>query len=221
MTKPAQLEWDTDGQPYSAQFGDVYFSRSGGLLETQQVFIEGNDLAARFAALSAGQTLVIGETGFGTGLNFLCAWQLFEQLAPSAARLHFISAEQYPLTREDLAKALKLWPSLQVFADELLLNWQGIYLGFQRLFLRGGRVLLDVLLDDATSAFAQLDGKIDAWFLDGFAPAKNPSMWSEALFAQIARLSSIGTSFATFTSAGLVRRGLQGVGTRTRISGRI
>ncbi|KXU39001.1 FAD-dependent cmnm(5)s(2)U34 oxidoreductase [Ventosimonas gracilis] len=209
---PAQLAWDAAGLPYSAQFDDVYFSRSGGLTETQQVFIEGNDLNARFAALKDGQTLVIGETGFGTGLNFLCAWQLFEQLAPKGARLHFISAEKYPLSRADLTRALALWPSLKHFSDQLLANWRGIYSGFQRLVLGGGRVLLDLLLGDAATSFAQLDAQVDAWFLDGFTPAKNPLLWSEALFAQIARLSCKQATFATFTSAGTVRRGLQAAG---------
>jgi len=209
---PAKIKWDEAGLPYSPQFDDVYFSRSGGLAETQAVFIEGNDLTARFAALKSGETLVIGETGFGTGLNFLCAWQLFEQLAPIGARLHVISAEQYPLTRQDLSRALALWPSLKRFSEPLIANWHGIYAGFQRLTLASGRVILDVLLGDVTEGLAQLDAKIDAWFLDGFAPAKNPAMWNEALLAQIARLSSIGTTLATFTSAGFVRRGLQAVG---------
>jgi len=208
----AQIEWDEAGQPHSPPFDDVYFSRSGGLAETQAVFIQGNDLAARFAALKSGETLVIGETGFGTGLNFLCAWQLFEQVAAQGARLHFISAEKYPLSQADLTRALALWPSLKPFSDKLLDNWRGIYAGFQRLVLANGRVLLDVLLGDAASCFAQLDAQVDAWFLDGFTPAKNPALWSEALFAHIARLSSKQATFATFTSAGSVRRGLQAAG---------
>jgi len=212
MTSKAQITWDDSGQPHSPQFADVYFSQSGGLLETQYVFIEGNRLAMRFAALKSGETLVIGETGFGTGLNLLCAWQLFEQVAPQGAWLHLISAEQYPLSADDLTRALKLWPSLKPLSDELLANWRGIYTGFQRLVLSRGRVLLDLLLGDAATCFAQLDGKVDAWFLDGFAPAKNPAMWSEALFAQIARLSSPSATLATFTSAGFVRRGLQAAG---------
>jgi len=209
---PAKIEWDAAGLPYSPQFDDVYFSRSGGLAETQAVFIQGNDLAARFAALKSGETLVIGETGFGTGLNFLCAWQLFEQVAVQGARLHVISAEQYPLSQDDLRRALALWPSLKPFSDELLANWRGIYAGFQRLVLSPGQVILDVLLGDASEGFAQLEAKVDAWFLDGFAPSKNPSMWNEALFTQLARLSATNATFATFTSAGFVRRGLQTAG---------
>ena len=94
----AQLDWNDQGQPLSRQFGDVYFSRDDGLGETRHVFLAGNDLPARFADLPAGSRLVIGETGFGTGLNFLCAWQLFDQLAPADACLHFVSVEKYPLT---------------------------------------------------------------------------------------------------------------------------
>jgi len=209
---PAKIKWDEAGLPYSPQFDDVYFSRSGGLAETQAVFIQGNDLAARFAVLKSGETLVIGETGFGTGLNFLCAWQLFEQVAVQGARLHFISAEQYPLSQDDLSRALALWPSLKPFSDELLANWRGIYSGFQRLILGRRQVILDVLLGDASEGFAQFEGKIDAWFLDGFAPSKNPSMWNEALFTQLARLSATNATLATFSSAGFVRRGLQAAG---------
>src|SRR5690606_20976798 len=124
------------------------------------------------------------------------------------ARLHFVSVEKYPLTRDDLDRALALWPELQAFSAQLLAQYVGIQPGFQRLLFDGGRVVLTLLIGDVQDCLPQLDARIDAWFLDGFAPAKNPQMWTPELFAQVARLSAPGATLATFTSAGLVRRGL-------------
>ncbi|MDH1055376.1 bifunctional tRNA (5-methylaminomethyl-2-thiouridine)(34)-methyltransferase MnmD/FAD-dependent 5-carboxymethylaminomethyl-2-thiouridine(34) oxidoreductase MnmC [Aquipseudomonas alcaligenes] len=204
----AQLDWNDQGQPLSRQFGDVYFSHDDGLGETRHVFLAGNDLPARFAALPAGSRLVIGETGFGTGLNFLCAWQLFDQLAPADACLHFVSVEKYPLTAADLQRALALWPELAPWSGQLLEQYRAIHPGFQRLVLDGGRVVLTLLIGDALQMLPQLDARIDVWFLDGFAPDKNPQMWTPPLFQELARLSAPGASLATFTSKGTVRRDL-------------
>ncbi|MFD3302382.1 bifunctional tRNA (5-methylaminomethyl-2-thiouridine)(34)-methyltransferase MnmD/FAD-dependent 5-carboxymethylaminomethyl-2-thiouridine(34) oxidoreductase MnmC [Aquipseudomonas alcaligenes] len=204
----AQLDWNDQGQPLSRQFGDVYFSRDDGLGETRHVFLAGNDLPARFAALPAGARLVIGETGFGTGLNFLCAWQLFDQLAPADACLHFVSVEKYPLTAADLQRALALWPELAPWSGQLLEQYRAIHPGFQRLVLDGGRVVLTLLIGDALQMLPQLDARIEVWFLDGFAPDKNPQMWTPPLFQELARLSAPGASLATFTSKGTVRRDL-------------
>ena len=204
----AQLDWNDQGQPLSRQFGDVYFSRDDGLGETRHVFLAGNDLPARFADLPAGSRLVIGETGFGTGLNFLCAWQLFDQLAPADACLHFVSVEKYPLTAADLQRALALWLELAPWSGQLLEQYRAIHPGFQRLLLDGGRVVLTLLIGDALQMLPQLDARIDVWFLDGFAPDKNPQMWTPPLFQELARLSAPGASLATFTSKGTVRRDL-------------
>jgi len=211
-THHAQLDWDERGQPLSRSYGDVYFSQENGLEETRYVFLANNDLAARFAALADGECLNIGETGFGTGLNFLCAWQLFEQQAPAGARLHFVSVEKYPLRHEDLQRALALWPELAPFSAELLTQYRAIHPGFQRLLLAGGRVVLTLLIGDVMEQLPQLDARIDAWFLDGFNPAKNPQMWTPELFAELARLSSAGTTLGTFSSAGVVRRALNDAG---------
>lgn len=208
----AQLDWDEQGQPLSRGFGDVYFSRASGLEETRYVFLGHNELPGRFAALPAGGRLSIGETGFGTGLNFLCAWQLFERTAPADARLHFVSVERFPLTRADLRKALALWPELAPYADALLDQYVAVHPGFQRFVFANGRVVLTLLVGDVLEHLPELDARIDAWFLDGFAPAKNPEMWTPALFAELARLSAPGASLATFTSAGFVRRGLNEAG---------
>jgi tRNA 5-methylaminomethyl-2-thiouridine biosynthesis bifunctional protein len=208
----AQLDWDDQGLPRSRVFDDVYFSNQSGLEETRYVFLEQNGLRERFAALPVGGRLVIGETGFGTGLNFLCAWQLFEQQAVAGARLHFISVEKYPLSTPDLQRALALWPELKPFADQLLAHYVAIHQGFQRLVLDNGRVTLTLLIGDALEQMPQLDARIDAWFLDGFAPAKNPDMWTAELFAELARLAAPGSTISTFTSTGWVRRLLNAAG---------
>lgn len=208
----ARLEWDEQGQPLSSEFADVYFSNENALAETRYVFLANNQLTERFNALTAHEQFVIGETGFGTGLNFLCAWQLFEQHAVAGARLHFVSVEKYPLSKADLQRALALWPELASYAEQLLAQYVALHPGFQRMVLAGGRIVLTLLIGDALELFGQLDAKIDAWFLDGFAPAKNPDMWTPELFAQLARLSHSDTTLGTFTSTGYVRRRLNDAG---------
>jgi tRNA 5-methylaminomethyl-2-thiouridine biosynthesis bifunctional protein len=145
-------------------------------------------------------------------LNFLCAWQLFEACATPGARLQFVSVEKFPLSRADLERALTLWPELKTFADQLLEQYVAIHQGFQRLVFDGGRVILTLLIGDALEMLPQLDGPIDAWFLDGFAPAKNPEMWTPELFAELARLAKPGSTIGTFTSTGWVRRALNAAG---------
>ena len=211
-SQQARLEWDEQGQPLSSQFADVYFSNENALAETRYVFLANNQLPERFAALTANQQLVIGETGFGTGLNFLCAWQLFEQHATATARLHFVSVEKYPLNCADLQRALALWPELAPYAEQLLAQYVALHPGFQRLVFAGGRIVLTLLIGDARELFGQLDAQVDAWFLDGFAPAKNPDMWTPELFAELARLSHASTTLGTFTSTGYVRRRLNEAG---------
>lgn len=208
----AQLSWSDDGQPFSTHFDDVYFSQESGLAETRHVFLQHNNLEQRWRDLAPGASFCIGETGFGTGLNFLCAWQLWDQVAPTSARLHFVSCEKYPLSRTDLQRALALWPELQPWADVLLAQYTDLAAGWQRFCLADGRVTLTLLIGDVLDTLPQLDAQVDAWFLDGFAPAKNPDMWQPALYAQLARLSAPGTTLATFTSVGHVRRGLQAAG---------
>ncbi|SDT38042.1 bifunctional tRNA (5-methylaminomethyl-2-thiouridine)(34)-methyltransferase MnmD/FAD-dependent 5-carboxymethylaminomethyl-2-thiouridine(34) oxidoreductase MnmC [Pseudomonas granadensis] len=208
----AQLDWDDQGRPRSRVFDDVYFSDQSGLDETRYVFLEQNRLAERFADLPANGRLVIGETGFGTGLNFLCAWQLFEQHTVAGARLHFVSVEKYPLSPAQLQRALALWPQLKPLAEQLLRQYVAIHEGFQRITLANGRVTLTLLIGDALEQLPQLDAQVDAWFLDGFAPAKNPDMWTAELFVELARLAAPGATISTFTSTGWVRRLLNAAG---------
>jgi tRNA 5-methylaminomethyl-2-thiouridine biosynthesis bifunctional protein len=211
----ARLDWrrDDSGEeaPRSAAFDDVYFSRHDGRAETEHVFLGGNRLPERFADWQARRPFVIGETGFGTGLNMLCAWACFDAHAAAGARLHLVSTEKFPLAREDLARALTTWPDLASRAEALLAQWPEPVAGVHRLWL-DERVILDLHLGDAAERLALLDGRIDAWFLDGFAPARNPEMWQPALFAAMAARSRPAATFATFTCAGVVKRGLAAAG---------
>lgn len=206
------LDWK-DGQPYSDRFGDVYFSTDSGLEETRHVFLKGNHLAERFATLSAGDSFCIGETGFGTGLNFLCAWQLFERTAPAGVSLDFFSTEKFSLSDDELRAALALWPELSALADALFARWHRRVPGWNRWDFAGGRVRLTLVCADVDEALPQLPTHcVDAWFLDGFSPAKNPEMWDENVLANVARASRDGATLATYTSAGWIRRGLQQAG---------
>lgn len=195
----------------SLQYGDVYFSRSSGLDETRHVFLGHNQLPQRWRELEQN-VFTIAETGFGTGLNFLCAWQLWMACAPPAARLHFVSVEKHPLAPDDLARALALWPELGRESAALLAQYGMLAPGWHRLVFEQGRVTLTLIVGDVQTSLPLLRARVDAWFLDGFAPAKNPEMWQPALYAEMARLSHAATTFATFTSAGIVRRGLQQAG---------
>ncbi|MBC3419385.1 MULTISPECIES: bifunctional tRNA (5-methylaminomethyl-2-thiouridine)(34)-methyltransferase MnmD/FAD-dependent 5-carboxymethylaminomethyl-2-thiouridine(34) oxidoreductase MnmC [unclassified Pseudomonas] len=212
LPQHAQIDWDDQGRPHSRQYDDVYFSKNEGVHETVYVFLERNHLARRFAELAPHACLVIGETGFGTGMNFFCAWQLFAEKAHPEARLHFVSVEKYPLSRADLARAAALWPELAPYSEPLLAQYVAVHPGFQQFSFEQGRITLTLLVGDVLEQLPQLDAPIDAWFLDGFAPAKNPDMWTPELFAQLARLSRPGTTLGTFTTTGWVRRGLAAAG---------
>ena len=208
----ADLVWMDGDQPFSSRFDDVYFSRESGLDETRHVFLTHNRLEQRWTALSAGEHFCIAETGFGTGLNFLAAWQLWQTCAPVDTFLHFVSTEKYPLSRTDLQRALAIWPELGPFSTELLSQYQDLTPGWQHFSFAGGRVTLTLLIGDLFDTLPQLDAAVDAWFLDGFAPARNPDMWQPALYQRMAELSRPGATVATFTSVGDVRRGLIAAG---------
>ncbi|MEH6549972.1 MAG: bifunctional tRNA (5-methylaminomethyl-2-thiouridine)(34)-methyltransferase MnmD/FAD-dependent 5-carboxymethylaminomethyl-2-thiouridine(34) oxidoreductase MnmC [Pseudomonadales bacterium] len=212
----AKLTWDDNNVPRSSEFDDVYFSCTDGLAETRYVFIDHNQLSLRWQQLATNGQFVIAETGFGTGLNFLAAWTLWRSIAPVGARLHFVSIEKYPLDKQAITKALAHWPELKTLTDELLANYPSPLPGRHRLSLDGGRVSLTLLYQDVDKALDELlqtdPQSIDAWFLDGFAPAKNPDMWSENVMAKIGALGKAGTTFATFTAVGAVKRALSTAG---------
>ena len=209
LTTPT-LTWN-EGAPHATAFDDIYFTRGDGRAETEHVFLGANHLPERFAAWEAARPFVIGETGFGTGLNMLCAWACFEQHAPPSARLHLLSTEKFPLELGALEQALASWPSLATYAQALCAQWPAAVSGIHRLHLTE-RVTLDLHFGDTTERLEQLDGQVDAWFLDGFAPSKNPDMWQPELFNAMAARSRPGATFATFTCAGIVKRGLKAAG---------
>jgi tRNA 5-methylaminomethyl-2-thiouridine biosynthesis bifunctional protein len=202
------------GAPRSEQFDDVYFSAHDGPGETCHVFLDGNGLPARWQGpeLRASRRFCIGETGFGTGLNFLLAWELFDRTAPKDAFLDFVSVEKFPLAAEEIQKGLSPWADrLQPYLSRMIAQYPARIPGFHRMVF-DNRVALTLIFDDANIALAEIEGQVDAWFLDGFTPSKNPDMWTEEVFMQMGRLSHADTTFSTFTAAGFVKRGLQEAG---------
>ncbi len=212
----AQLDWNEAGTPVSDQFDDVYFSNVNGLEETRYVFLSQNSLPQRWQDYDQ-KRFVIAETGFGTGLNFLAVWQWFEkfrQQNPDAKlqSLHFISFEKYPLSKNDLIKAHESWPELAPYAKQLHENYPIAVPECHRVVLANGAITLDLWFGDIKDCMPKVptlkDGIVDAWFLDGFAPSKNPEMWNQGLFDGMAKLAKQDCTCATFTAAGFVRRGL-------------
>lgn len=201
-----EITVDATGTARSITFDDVYFSARGGMAETEHVFIAGNHLPERWQNRTR---FVIGELGFGTGLNFLVAWKRFIETNPNGT-LHFISIEKFPLTPAQLQQALSYQPELAAYAEQLIANYPLRLPGLHR--LQFDRITLTLGFGDVNALLPEIEAKVDAWFLDGFAPAKNDAMWSEPVLSQIERLSAPGASFATFTAAGAVKRGLQAIG---------
>ncbi|MEN9362545.1 MAG: 5-methylaminomethyl-2-thiouridine methyltransferase [Verrucomicrobiota bacterium] len=179
-----------------------------GLEETEYVFLAPNRVRQR---LALGESLRVGETGFGTGLNFLALWRAWKE-GGGRGEILFVSTEKHLLDRATLERALAPWPQLRAEAQELITAWPPAFPGQHLLDFENGRVRLLLLLGDATTSLSRCEVPIDAWFLDGFAPSKNPDLWSEALFAQLARLSVPGATLGTYTAAGPVRRGLAAAG---------
>ena len=206
--KYAQIEWN-NGTPRSARFGDVYFSAGNGVEETRYVFLQQNELPQRWMQ---SDRFVIAETGFGTGLNFLVTMSTWLCSAPANACLHFISIERHPVSPDDIARLASRWPELEPCVNELLQAYPPPVPGMHLLELGRGRVRLLLIFSEVEHALEQLSHKVDAWFLDGFAPSRNPEMWSERVFELIGRNTRVGGSFATYTASGDVRRGLSKAG---------
>lgn len=210
----ADVEFDR-GTPVSRRHQDAYFMRDQGPAESRCVFIDGNDLAERFAMLGPDHQFVIGETGFGSGLNCLLAAEAFNRHAPPSSQLTLISAERYPLRRADLRTVLDEWPELKAWTRPLLAQYPPPVPGYHRLTLAPNVDLL-LMLGDAEAQWRRSTARVDAWFLDGFAPSRNPDMWTQELFDAMAARSRPGTTVATFTAAGAVRRALAQAGFEVR-----
>ncbi|WP_392562963.1 tRNA (5-methylaminomethyl-2-thiouridine)(34)-methyltransferase MnmD [Orbus sturtevantii] len=213
------IVWYDSVTPLSTHFNDVYFNSDGAIAETRYVFIEGNKLNERFLAHTQS-TFTIGETGFGSGLNFLIVWQQFchfRQKNPNhpLKRLQFISIEKYPLSADELQaiySAVINEPDLLNLARQLEKQWPCQYCQFPD-------VDLNVFFADINQFSSQLISSnllIDAWFFDGFSPAKNPSMWSAELFSALYERTAHNGTFATFTAASEVRRNLIKAGFNVR-----
>lgn len=197
--------------PRSTIFDDIYFSPEDGPAETNHVFLQGNNLPDGWRG---HRHFTIGELGFGTGLNFLLAAALFEETASPDTHLDYVAVEKYPLTATAIETALRPFAA-RIGADlfaRFLAAYPPLISGFHRIML--GRVHLTLVFDDIMDALPQMTipRGVNAWFLDGFAPAKNPDMWQPAVFAEMVRLSAPAATCATFTVAGVVKRGLAGAG---------
>lgn len=192
----ADLEWRDSGVPVSTRFDDPYYSLDDGLAETRHVFLNGNDLPARFV-----DGFHVAELGFGTGLNFLvtlAAWRA----AGVAGTLRFTSFEAYPMEATDMARAVAAFDDLPI----------GVFGPIFPQHLKGPDFELRVVLGDARDTLPDWGGRADAWYLDGFSPAKNPELWGDDLMAEVAAHTAPHGTIATYTAAGFVRRGLQAAG---------
>jgi len=203
------LTWTDDGQPRSRLYGDVYFSTADGLAESRAVFLAGCGLPDAWRGRGR---FVVGELGFGTGLNILALLDLWRREGPAGGRLHVFSIEAHPLSAAEATRALGAWPELADLAEMFTLRWPGAARGVHRVELPELRAILDVAVMDVAPALEGWAGRADAWFLDGFAPAANPAMWRDEVLALVAQRSAPGARAATFTVAGAVRRGLAQAG---------
>ncbi|MGI9350067.1 MAG: tRNA (5-methylaminomethyl-2-thiouridine)(34)-methyltransferase MnmD [Rhizobiaceae bacterium] len=206
-----ELKWQDGNLPVSSQFDDPYYSRHDGRAETDHVFIHGNRLLERWLEM---QSCTIAELGFGTGLNFLETVRQWKCVKPDGARLRFISFEQYPISTKDMEKALSAWPELGEFKPRLLEHWESVPGTLDVEF--ASDIRLTIHIGDANRLLPELDFLADAWFLDGFSPAKNPELWNNLLMNEVARHTVVGGTFSTYSAAGFVRRSLEASGFQVR-----
>lgn len=200
MDQRADVAWRDGVIPVSTRFDDPYFSLNDGLAETRHVFLAGNQLPDRLR-----DGFHVAELGFGTGLNLLALAALWRDMgAPGVIR--FTSFEAFPMAAAEMGRALTAFPALADMAALLVAQWGA----GQRISLPG--VQAEIIIGDARQTLPRWQGQADAWFLDGFSPAKNPELWSADLLAEVARHTAPGGTFATYTAAGHVRRALAAAG---------
>jgi tRNA 5-methylaminomethyl-2-thiouridine biosynthesis bifunctional protein len=205
----ARLDYSANGTPYSPEFQDVYHASHGALAQARHVFLDGNGLPEAWRGRDA---FTILETGFGLGLNFLAAWDAWRADPARPARLHFVSVEHAPMRREDLVAALAPFTGIDALSRALAAAYPPPLAGFHRIHFDAGRVILTLLFGDAQGLLPQLVARADAFFLDGFSPAKNPQIWSPEVVRELARVAKPGATLATWTVAGGVRAALAGAG---------
>ena len=210
---PAKIAWELDSAgrqiPRSLDFDECYFSSQGGLSETQHVFLAGNRLAERLARVTKGTRFVIAETGFGVALNFLATVKLWQECG-AGGHLHYVSTEVFGVSSADLAQAHLSFPELLAFSQPLIEQYPSLIPGVHRLHFADWNVTLDLWFGEASASLTNLvaPNGVDAWFLDGFSPRQNLDLWASAVFDQVARLSSAGTTAATYSAARAVKQGL-------------
>lgn len=224
--KPATVQRKPNGAWASLAYDDVYSMPRHAQAESHFVFLEKNDLPRRFAALWAeaasrrtAARFVVAELGFGTGLNFMQTLRLWRDIAaqhpmvpsPLRPRLFYISTEKHPLRPGDLAAMHADWPDMAANCAELQQAYPPLVPGYHQREMAGGETLL-LLLGDAQDLLPQLQARVEAWYLDGFSPAKNPALWSDVILAQMQRLSAPGATISTFSAAKAVRDGLAAAG---------
>ncbi len=209
VLRPAQLTYANDGTPYSDTYDDVYHTSAGGPGQATHVFLHGNGLPERW--LKTGRFTIL-ETGFGTGLNFLTTWSAWRAAGRQPARLHYLAAEKHPFQAADLARLHARWPAFAAESAALRRLWPTLTPGFHRLELDGGRLVLTLLLGDAADTLPRLQARVDAFYLDGFSPARNPELWSPELCKTLARLAAPEATLATWSVAGKVREALAAAG---------
>jgi len=200
------ITWQEDGTPFSEVFSDIYFSKAQGFDEKSHVFINGNNLPERFK--TAGNFTII-EAGFGTGLNFLLTLKHWQELAPKDAVLKYIGFEQYPMSQIQIIKSLEKWRGELPQFDQFIECYSTLKVADKVFNCNINNCSLRLHLGDINSSILLLNDQADAWFLDGFSPAKNPQMWSDKLLAQMPRLTKAGGSFATYSAAGWLREKLR------------
>jgi tRNA 5-methylaminomethyl-2-thiouridine biosynthesis bifunctional protein len=205
---PARLRFTQQGVPYSEAFDDVYHSTAGAVGQARHVFLNGNHLTERWAGR---ERFVILETGFGAGINFLATWQAWRRDPRRPRRLQFVSIEKHPFAAADAKSIFAGLPEIRDEAAQLEAKWPMLVPGAQRIELDGGSVLLTLFLADVGVA-RDLRLAADAFYLDGFAPAKNPEMWTPALMRSLARLAAPGATAATWSVAASVRHALEETG---------
>lgn len=205
----AELLWQDGNIPVSSRFDDPYFSTENGMAETAHVFLAGNGLPDRFK-----DRFHVAELGFGTGLNLLSLWKLWRESGQSG-QLLFTSFEGFPLSLPDMQRAHGAWPELAEVSTQFFKHWDP-----DNFCLQSDDLQVQVITGDARDTLPIWQGAADAWFLDGFSPAKNPQMWTPNLMTEVAHHTRRGGSFATYTAAGHVRQSLAKAGfTVTRIKG--
>lgn len=205
------LIWKPDGTPVDPRVDDVYYSVQDGLAETRAVFLAGCGLPDAWQTRSS---YTIAELGFGTGLNFLATWQAWQATRSDTGWLNFVSFEGFPLDADDIRQAMRPWPELAEFAEQLCAAWPPRAKGVRQLMWPEARLTLTLHIGLIEETLQRVRFKADAWFLDGFSPAKNDAMWAEPLWPLMAERSAPGARVGTFTVAGAVRRGLASAGFR-------